>query len=143
MSKQSRIQLVEELGSSLETLRKKLSPSEEELQNSNFTQSQSRVMLLVLIHSFKNGISIKDLAEQLDISSSGASQLVDGLIDSNMLIRKEDPDDRRKILIKPTSKARKSIIEFKESMVVRLNKQTNNLSVVELNQLISLLNKIN
>jgi len=65
------------------------------------THSQWLVLHLVK----KNGtISIKDLANLLDITSSAATQIVDGLVDKGLLIRKRNPDDRRTLKIELSEK---------------------------------------
>lgn len=65
------------------------------------THSQWLVLHLVK----RNGtISIKDLANLLDITSSAATQIVDGLVDKGLLLRKRNPDDRRTLKIELSEK---------------------------------------
>lgn len=50
-------------------------------------------LLMHLRHREHCGIS--DLSEHMEISNAAASQLVDKLVQARLLIRAEDPDDRR------------------------------------------------
>ena len=51
--------------------------------------------------------SLSDVAKTLKISKSSASQMVQRLVEKEMIIRKQDPDNRRKVLIEiePTVKS--------------------------------------
>ena len=50
-------------------------------------------LLMHLRHREHCGIS--DLSEHMEISNAAASQLVDKLVQAKLLVRVEDPDDRR------------------------------------------------
>ena len=50
-------------------------------------------LLMHLRHREHCGIS--DLSEHMEISNAAASQLVDKLVQADLLVRMEDPDDRR------------------------------------------------
>ena len=68
----------------------------------------------VLNHVVKNKrISIKDLAGLLDITSSAATQIVDGLVNKGLLTRKRSIKDRRVLEI---TLSKKSIMHMKKSM---------------------------
>ena len=65
------------------------------------THSQWLVLHLVK----RNGtISIKDLANLLDITSSAVTQIVEGLVNKGLLLRKRNPDDRRTLKIELSKK---------------------------------------
>ncbi len=65
------------------------------------THSQWLVLHLVK----RNGtISIKDLANLLDTTSSAATQIVNGLVNKGLLLRKRNPDDRRTLKIELSEK---------------------------------------
>jgi DNA-binding MarR family transcriptional regulator len=65
---------------------------------------QSQWLVLRLVYQ-NEGINIKELAGQLGISSSAATQLVDSLVKKGYLERKSDLEDRRMIKIKLSSKS--------------------------------------
>ena len=51
--------------------------------------------LISLATTERDHLSVKSLAEQLNISLPSASRAVDGLVKSKLATRDEDPDDRR------------------------------------------------
>jgi DNA-binding MarR family transcriptional regulator len=61
----------------------------------------------------KKSINIKDLAGLLDITSSAATQIVDGLVNKELLTRKRSIKDRRVLEI---TLSKKSIMHMKKSM---------------------------
>ena len=68
----------------------------------------------VLNHVGKNkSISIKDLAGLLDITSSAATQIVDGLVNKGLLTRKRSIKDRRVLEI---TLSKESIVQMKKSI---------------------------
>jgi DNA-binding MarR family transcriptional regulator len=67
------------------------------------THSQWLVLKLVKKNKI---IRIKDLANLLDITSSAATQIVDGLVDKGLLMRKRNPDDRRTLKIELSEKSK-------------------------------------
>ncbi|MGD9707079.1 MAG: MarR family winged helix-turn-helix transcriptional regulator [Candidatus Delongbacteria bacterium] len=62
-------------------------------------------------------ISVKDLAERLNITSGGVTKIVGQLEEQGILRRDMDPEDRRGILVSLTSKGR--------SLINKLHKITN------------------
>jgi len=60
------------------------------------THPQWLVLHLVKINGT---INIKDLANLLDTTSSAATQIVNGLVNKGLLLRKRNPDDRRTLKI--------------------------------------------
>jgi DNA-binding MarR family transcriptional regulator len=56
--------------------------------------SMPQFMLLMHIH-YRESCGISDLSEKMDVSTAAASQLVDKLVQAGLLIRTEDPNDRR------------------------------------------------
>ena len=73
--------------------------------------THSQVQLLHIVQQ-NNGIGMKEIAKTLGISSSAATQLVDGLVNHNHLIRENSTDDRRalKLNLSPDCKANMSKI---------------------------------
>ncbi|MBQ7190607.1 MAG: MarR family transcriptional regulator [Kiritimatiellae bacterium] len=52
-----------------------------------------------VFYSSPSGVNLKDLAERLGITSSAASQVVDGLVKDGLLLRIPSQTDRRSVLI--------------------------------------------
>ena len=47
----------------------------------------------------KGQVSITELAELLQVSAPSASTMVERLVEKSVLVRKPDPDDRRKVIV--------------------------------------------
>lgn len=78
--------------------------------NTQITHSQ----WLVLHFVKSNGtINIKDLASLLDTTSSAATQIVGGLVNKGLLLRKRNPDDRRTLKIELSEKFKKQFDSIK------------------------------
>jgi len=71
--------------------------------------SMPQFMLLMHIHH-KKSCGISDLSEKMDTSAAAASQLVDKLVQADLLVRTEDPHDRRAKLVALSQKG-KDLIE--------------------------------
>jgi DNA-binding MarR family transcriptional regulator len=56
--------------------------------------SMPQFLLLMHLHH-REYCGISDLSEHMEISAAAASQLVDKLVQAELLVRTEDPDDRR------------------------------------------------
>ncbi|GAB4415740.1 MAG: hypothetical protein Kow002_01030 [Anaerolineales bacterium] len=56
----------------------------------------SMPQFFLLMHIYRHEqCGISDLSEHMDTSTAAASQLVDKLVQAELLVRTEDPDDRR------------------------------------------------
>jgi DNA-binding MarR family transcriptional regulator len=67
------------------------------------THSQWLVLHLVKKNKI---INIKDLAKLLNITSSATTQIVNGLVNKELLVRKRNPDDRRTLKIELSEKSK-------------------------------------
>jgi DNA-binding MarR family transcriptional regulator len=79
-------------------------------EKGHITPSQWHVLHLAKKH--KN-ISIKDLADLLEITSSAVTQIVDVLVNKGLLIRKSNPDDRRALELELSEKSKKQFESIK------------------------------
>ena len=68
----------------------------------DLTMAQLKAMMLIVQ---TGGVRSRELADGLGIAPSAATPLVDRLVDQKLARREDDPDDRRIIWIRPTSKA--------------------------------------
>lgn len=107
----SRTQQIEQLLESFQTIRRKLcvtgAPASKALRR--VTPSQWGILRII---AKKNTVSIKDIATEFAISSSAATQLVDGLVNNGHVQRSTNPDDRRSqhISLSPTAKKQMQIL---------------------------------
>lgn len=77
------------------------------VKSSGFSMPQ--FMLLMHIR-YKEPYSISDLSEKMDITTAASSQLVDKLVQAELLVRTEDPSDRRSKQVALTDRG-KDLIE--------------------------------
>ena len=78
------------------------------------TPSQWGVIMLI---GQREKVSVKEVANTLQISSSAATQLVDGLVKSGYVMREEHTEDRRTVVLTLSKKTQKQIEKMKSGMV--------------------------
>lgn len=103
------------------------------------TPSQGFVLRFV---AENNSANVKAIAHALNITSSAATQLIDGLVEKGYLIRKGNPDDRRVIALSLSEKAKKLFKEFKEQGLQKMLELFDPLTDEELVQYTTLNEKI-
>ncbi len=103
------------------------------------TPSQGFVLRFVDKNSSAN---VKTIAATLLITSSAATQLIDGLVDKDYLVRKGDPDDRRVIALSLSMKAKKLFNDFQKQGLQKMTELFNALDDEELTQYVALTKKI-
>ena len=103
------------------------------------TPSQWGVLMLI---GHQLEISIKDVASALFISSSATTQLVDGLVKSGYVVRREQLKDRRTVLLSLSKKTKNQVEKMKKQAVHKFLKIFNILSDKEFNQYCAINRKI-
>jgi len=93
-------------------IRKFLRFSKDLLSSENLTPDQYQALLAIRAYSPKRGVSVTDLAEQLQVRHHSTVGIVDQLVLRQAVVRAVAADDRRKILLTLTDKG--------ESLVQRL-----------------------
>ncbi len=66
----------------------------------------SMSQLGALFRIFRGWSSVSDIGDDLGVTKAAASQLLEGLVQQGLILRKEDPDDRRVKQIALTDKGR-------------------------------------
>jgi DNA-binding MarR family transcriptional regulator len=107
----NRKKIIEDLLQNMHAMRHKLMVGYTAKKDVVITPSQGFVLRFVAKNSSAN---VKAITQALNITSSAATQLVDGLVDKGYLIRKNNPDDRRIVTLSLSEKAKKLFKEFKE-----------------------------
>ncbi len=103
------------------------------------TPSQWGVLMLIE----QNGWStVKDVAKTLGITSSAATQLVEGLAKSGYLMRETSKEDRRIVTLTLSKKSKKQIIAMKKHVLERFLKIFKALNDREFEQYLALNKKI-
>jgi len=88
------------------------------------------------------GIDLRTLAEQIGISASAASQQVDKLVDQDLVVRKDDPDDRRRLSLVLTDRGQQATGEISRASRSYLEAALSSLSQSELADLHRILSHI-
>lgn len=135
-----RIQLIEEILHSFHSIRNITKTKAASLSHQNRI-THSQWFVLKIIEHYKSK-SIKDIAETLGISSSAATQLVDGLVQSGFVTRKEDPNDRRLVQLELSPKGKKHLATTKEKRITEMANIFGSLTDKELEELVRLHKKI-
>ncbi len=102
-------------------------------------QAQMGALFMV---SHRGPLTIKDLSQAFGMTSSAATQLVNGLVKGGYLGRKEDTVDRRKISLILTAKGKKAISIAKEHRMKKMIQMLEPLTDTELAQLLKIQSKI-
>lgn len=102
-----------------------------EIPNGMPTHAQIGILFILEHHG---PIGLKELARQLSMSPSAATQLVDGLARDKLLMREEDADDRRKIRLTVTPVGKEKLFLVKKAHIASSMKLFEVLSDMELIQ---------
>lgn len=85
---------------------------------------------------------MKDLADYLMITPPSATSIINTLVDSEVVKRIPDPEDRRIVRIVITKKGEEQLKHHSGEMVKRMKKNLRNLSSTERKNLLNTLSKI-
>ncbi len=123
----------------MSVLKRLMRPAKQNGSHSGITPAQIGIMLTLWHEGPK---SIKELSELLCMSSSAATQLVDGLVRERLLERTEDPLDRRKISVALTARGKKKLAAARKNHLALIAKLFKPLSDTEVRELYRLQQKI-
>lgn len=87
-------------------------------------------------------LTVKDVASRMGITSSAATQIIEGLVNSNYLERKNDDPDRRVVHIQFSQAGRLKFEKFRGDHLQRIGKLFESLTDLELDLLIEIPQKI-
>ena len=135
----NRKKIIEDLLQNMHAMRHKLMVGYTAKKEVAITPSQGFVLRFVAKNSSTN---VKTIADSLHITSSAATQLIDGLVDNGYLVRKSNPDDRRVIALSLSDKANKLFKEFQEQGLQKMMELFDALTDDELVQYADLNKKI-
>src|SRR5439155_27016150 len=120
---------IEDLLNNLHAMRHRLMAGYTDKKEIVITPSQGFVLHFIAKNSSAN---VKTISEALHVTSSAATQLIDGLVEKGYLIRKNDPKDRRVSSLSLSEKAEKCFKEFKEQRLRKMMGLFDSLSDKEL-----------
>jgi DNA-binding MarR family transcriptional regulator len=136
----NRKKTIEEITEALYAIRRKIATEMQLLFNK---MQMTHPQWMVLHHVKKNEIiNIKCLANVLCITSSAATQIVDGLVKKGLLIRKRNTEDRRILNIELSAKAKEQFDLIKNKSFNTLLLLFDTLDDKELQEFRDLNNKI-
>jgi len=135
-----RKKLIEKILGNIHTIKHEIAAEMHTFFNEiSITHSQWIVLHLV---KKNRSINIKDLANLLDITSSAATQIVDGLVNKGLLSRKRNPDDRRTLKIELSEESKNQFDSIKNNSFKTLSSFFDALDDDELSKYCELNNKI-
>lgn len=136
----TRSQLIEELLHSFHAIRNITKERSLHLGHQNHITHSQWFVLTMIEHSKKT--NIKEIAEALEMSSSAATQLVDVLVQAELVLRQENPEDRRSVQLELSPKGKKHIATTKEKRISEMAGIFDPLTDTELEQFVRLHKKI-
>jgi DNA-binding MarR family transcriptional regulator len=114
-----------------------------EFRCGDFAVSMPHVRILFRIAGKPEGVSVKEMAEAMGVTSGAVTQFIDSLVEKGLVRREEDQNDRRLLSIKLTQYANDNIKEFKRDYFASVSHVFDSLSDDEVLQLTGLLMKAN
>ena len=114
------------------------------MPNIEITVRENRVLALIcmLTEDKPSGVTLKELAAAMKLAPATVSELVERLVQKDLLIRVQNPDDRRAIQITPTKHTQKLIDDSLRSIDELCGKLLADLSPAEQKAMISGLSKM-
>lgn len=136
----NRKKLIEEIMATFHAMRNKMHVT---MTQSGHKDSITHSQLFVLAIIEKcHDIGIKEISKKLNISSSAATQLVDGLAENGYVVRKANAADRRALQLDLSAKGRAHITELKNKRLETITALFDALSDHELETYLALHKKI-
>jgi DNA-binding MarR family transcriptional regulator len=109
----------------------------------NEAVTRSQMELLAIVGERQDGLTTKELAARLQVTSGAITQLVDTLVGKGLLGRIENPHDRRSALVvSKKAFAGEDCISFEAFYTAHVSSMFKDLSDVEVEQLTMLIRKI-
>ena len=136
----TRSQLIEEILHAFHSIRNITKAKAVSLGHQNHITHSQWFVLTMIAHFEKT--NIKHMAEAMDMSSSAATQLVDGLVQNGYVTRQEDQNDRRLVQLELSPEGKKHITATKEKRINEMAEIFQSLTDKELEQFARLFKKI-
>lgn len=107
--------------------------------SSNISQGESGVLLYLLNN---DSVSQSELSEKLNITMPRVAAIINTLQDKMLVIKKTDPNDKRKTIITITEKGKKDILQKRKNAIIFIESIIKELTDEEIMQYISINKKI-
>ena len=96
-------------------------------------------LLFAIAHQPSQGV--KELADRFCMTPSAVTQFINGLVQEKLLVRSDDPKDRRCTQLTVSARGKKQLSEIKKAHIASMMKLFSPLSIAELAALRRLLRK--
>jgi DNA-binding MarR family transcriptional regulator len=109
-----------------------------------FNTSMARFDVLAQLERFPDGLTMSELSRRLIVSNGAITGLVDKLVQAGMVIRRLDPSDRRRAIVRLTRKGRETFLRMArrhEEWVVSILGELTDAAQSELLQNLTLLHR--
>jgi DNA-binding MarR family transcriptional regulator len=103
---------------------------------------RQEMMILFFLNEKQGQASVKEIAKFLNVTSGAVTQFTDGLVDKKLVERRADLIDRRQVNIKLMPNVQNDFGSFKNKYLESISNSFSILSDNELQQLITLLEKV-
>ncbi len=106
----------------------------------HFDLTMSQVKTLILVYTSETGcLRMGQLASALGVALSSATGIVDRLVEQGLLLRHEDPEDRRSVVVRLTDRGRELIEVPHQASMGRLAAVLERLTLDELRTIVQAL----
>ncbi len=103
--------------------------------------TRPHIAILFKLSRSNTGMSVKELAAALNVTSGAVTQFADALIEKQLVERTEDPDDRRSKRLTLAEQTRREFERGRTRYLAHVSEQFGALTVAELQELVRLLRK--
>lgn len=136
----NRKRLIQDLFESMMLLKRKMARPKKFLPGAGVLPPAQGVVLRIV--AMRESLSIKEIAELLQVSGSAVTQIVDSLVKAGLLMRETNPEDRRTLRLSLTGEGKSKLEEFKRIHLENLGQILSPLNEQELQTLRDLVLKI-
>ena len=77
-----------------------------------FNMSMARFDVMSRLERFPDGLTMSELSRRLIVSNGAITGLVDKLVEAGLVTRREDPNDRRSMIVRLTRKGRDNFLRM-------------------------------
>ena len=104
--------------------------------------TRPQITIFFFVGHHRDGVSVKEIATFLHVTKGAVTQFIDALVEKNLVRREEDARDRRVQRIRLTEFAESRFDQVKQAYYLSLNTLFDALTDQEVEQLVSLLEKL-
>jgi DNA-binding MarR family transcriptional regulator len=135
----TRKQIIEGLMENFQAIKRRLMESNSSIKKLGLTMGQCMVLRFIERNS---PVNVKDVSKEFGITSSAATQMIDGLASRGLLIRRSNTKDRRETDVVLSDKAKGKLATFQEGFLKKMESVFDALNNSELEIYLKLNQKI-